>query len=202
MQELYREQGGNTMNSPEQFQGSVEHGAESQRAAQERSAELLKSVENSVESSPEHQVDRVEKARHETEAAFSKEAGKEREGGEPSGFSRAIKRVTSEEKRAAYQQTMKRIRSEMSAPARAFSKFIHNRSVESASGILGNSVARPNAVLSGSTCALILVSSLYIVTRIFGYPLSGFETIGAFVLGWILGLIYDYAHTLVTGRTS
>lgn len=190
------------MNNPEQFKGSAEHGVESQQAAQERSVELLASAEKSVENSPEHQADRVETARHETEAAFSREAGRERDSGEPSGFSRAIKRVTSEEKRAAYKQTMKHIRSEMSAPARAFSKFIHNQGVERASGILGNSVARPNAVLSGSTCALILVSFLYIVTRIFGYPLSGFETIGAFVLGWILGLIYDYARTLVTGSTQ
>lgn len=188
------------MNNPEQFKSTAEHGVESQQAAQERGAELLASHESSVENSPEHQGDRVETARHETEAAFSREAGKEHGSGEPNGFSRAIKRVTSEEKRAAYLQTMKHIRTEMSAPARVFSKFIHNRGVERASSILGNTVARPNAVLSGSTCALILVSFLYIVTKIYGYPLSGFETIGAFVLGWIIGLTYDYTRTLVTGR--
>ena len=190
------------MNNPEQLNESAEHGIESQRAAQERSSELLKSAENSLENSPEHTADRVETARHETEAAFSREAGKERAHGEPSGFSRAIKRVTSEEKRAAYLQTMKHIRSEMSAPARAFSKFIHNGGVERASSILSNTVARPNAVLSGSTCALVLVSSLYVIAKIFGYPLSGFETIGAFVFGWIVGLMYDYARALVTGRTQ
>lgn len=187
------------MSNPEQFKGSAEHGVESQQAAQERSSELLKSIETSVEKSPEHQAERVETARHETEAAFSREAGKEHGEHAGSGISRAIRRVTSEEKRAAYKQTMLRIRSEMSSPARAFSKFIHNRGVERASGIIGNSLARPNAVLSGSTCALILVSSIYIIAKIFGYPLSGFETIGAFVLGWIIGIIYDYARIIVRG---
>lgn len=190
------------MNSPEQIKSSQEHGVESQQAAAERNAELLKGVEKSVEAAPEKHTERIEAARHDAEAAFSREASSERASHEPTGIGRAIKRVTNEERRAAYKQTMAHIRSEMSTPARAFSKFIHQRGVERASGILGNSVARPNAVLSGSTCALILVSLLYVIAKIFGYPLSGFETIGAFVLGWIVGLTYDYARALITGRAQ
>lgn len=190
------------MNSPEQFKESAEHGLEIQQAAAERGAELQKHHEKSAESSPEHSAERIEVARHDTEAFFSREAGKERTGQEPSGFRRAIKRVTDEERLVAYKQTMSHIRSEMSAPARAFSKFIHQRNVERASGILGNTVARPNAVLSGSTCALVLVSLIYILAKTFGYPLSGFETIGAFVFGWIIGLIYDYARSMLTGRAQ
>ena len=190
------------MDNHEQFRGSAEHGGEVQNGAAERSAELLKNAEKSVESSPEQRAERIETARHEAEAAFSREASSERAGQEPIGLGRAIKRVTNEERLAAYKETMAHIRTEMSAPARAFSKFIHQRSVERASGVLGNTVARPNAVLSGSTCALVLVSLLYVVAKIFGYPLSGFETIGAFVFGWIIGLIYDYARALVTGRAQ
>jgi len=190
------------MSNPEQFKDSAEHGVESQKIAGEKIAEYLKSAEKSVETSPEHAAERVESARHETEAAFSREAGKEsKAGGEP-GFIRAVKRVTGEEKRAAYKQTMDRIRSEMSAPAKTFSKFIHNRGVEKVSSLLGNSVARPNAVLSGSTCALVLVSLVYVIAKIFGYPLSGFETIAAFLLGWAIGMIYDYARALVVGRSQ
>lgn len=190
------------MSNPEQFKGTPEYGHESQGAANERSAELLKSAERSVEASPEQHTEQIERARHETEAIFSNETGREHKaGGEPSGFSRAVKRITDEEKRAAYKATMSRIRSEMSSPARAFSKFIHNRSVERASGILGNTVARPNSVLSGSTCALILTTLLYVIAKIFGYPLSGFETIGAFVLGWIVGIVYDYVRLMVTGKS-
>lgn len=190
------------MNNPEQFKGSPERSAESRDAASERGSELLRNNERSAESSPEQQSERVEQARHETEAAFSRAASSERAGHEPTGLGRAVKRVTNEERVAAYKETMTHIRTEMSAPARAFSKFIHQRGVERASGILGNTVTRPNAVLSGSTCALVLVSLLYVVAKIFGYPLSGFETIGAFVFGWIIGLIYDYARVLITGRAQ
>lgn len=190
------------MNNPEQFQGNHEVAAEAREAAQERSQELLKSLETSGESSPESRHEKVESARHETEAAFSKEAGSERQGHEPSGFSRAIKRVTAQEKVAAYKETMTHIRQEMSSPARAFSKFIHNGTVEKASDAIGKSLARPNAILSGSTSALVLVSLVYVTAKIFGYPLSGFETIGAFVFGWILGVIYDYARTMISGRAQ
>lgn len=190
------------MNNPEQFNSSAEYGAESQQAAGERGVELQKQQEKSAESSPEQHVERVESARHETEAVFSREASSERKGHEPSGFARAVKKVTHQERLAAYRQTMSHIRSEMSTPARVFSKFIHQRNVERASGILGNTVARPNAVLSGSTSALVLVSALYVIAKLFGYPLSGFETIGAFVFGWIIGLSYDYARTMMTGRTQ
>lgn len=187
------------MSNPEQPQISPERSRQTQESAAERSAELLKNAEKTVESSPEGQAEQIKSARHETEAAFSREAGSERSGHEPTGIGRAIKRVTNEERQIAYKQTMSHIRSEMSAPARNFSKFIHQRGIERASGVLATSVARPNAILSGSTCALILVTSLYVLAKIFGYPLSGFETIGAFALGWALGLIYDYVRALVTG---
>lgn len=190
------------MNNLEQLKPSNEYGAESRQTAAERGLELQKKQEASAESSAEHHAERIETARHEAEAIFSREAGSERSGNEPTGLGRVIKKVTNQERALAYQQTMSRIRTEMSAPARAFSTFIHQRSVERASGILGNTVARPNAVLSGSTCALALVSSVYIIAKIFGYPLSGFETIGAFVFGWIVGLIYDYARAMITGHTQ
>lgn len=190
------------MSNPEQFHGNNEQGVEARDAANERSQELLKSLESSVEASPEAQREKIESARHETEAAFSKEASSEQRGHEPSGFSRAIKRVTAQEKIAAYKETMTHIRQEMSSPTRAFSKFIHNGGVEKASDAIGKSVARPNAILSGSTSALVLVSLVYITAKIFGYPLSGFETIGAFVFGWIIGIIYDYARTMISGRAQ
>lgn len=190
------------MSNPEQFHGNSERSAEAPQAAAERGKELLESLKASIETSPESQQEKIENARHETEVAFSKEAGTEKHGHEPSGFSRAIKRVTAQEKIAAYKETMTHIRQEMSSPARAFSKFIHNGGVEKASDAIGKSVARPNAILSGSTSALVLVSLVYITAKIFGYPLSGFETIGAFVFGWIIGIIYDYARTMISGRAQ
>jgi hypothetical protein len=94
---------------------------------------------------------------------------------------------------------MKHVRSEMSLPARTFSKVIHQPVVEKSSEILGSSLARPNAILAGSVSALILVTLTYLIARTFGYQLSGFETIGAFVLGWLIGIIYDFVKIMAAG---
>ena len=186
------------MSNPETLP-TRESTVEAQNAAAERSAELQKSAEKTVENSPESQAERANDARKEAEAAFSKEAGKEtRSGGEPTAM--AIRRVTKQEREASYEATMKHIRSEMGAVGRTFSKIIHAPLVEKSSEVIGSSFARPNAVLAGSASALILVSLTYVIARTFGYRLSGFETIGAFILGWIIGLIYDYFKVMAFGR--
>ncbi|MBC7746795.1 hypothetical protein H7Y40_02315 [Pedobacter sp.] len=186
------------MNSPEQLHGA-ESNVEIQGAAGERS-EQLRNLEAAGEQSPENQTERVDSARQETKEVFAKEAGKERKGAEPSGSAGAVRRVTKLEKKASYKKTMTIIRSDMNAPSRAFSKVIHAPFVEKSSEVLGSSLARPNAVLAGSFTALVLVMGIYVVARTFGYRLSGFETIGAFVLGWAVGIIFDYVKVMTTGK--
>jgi hypothetical protein len=91
-------------------------------------------------------------------------------------------------------------RAHMSAPSRAFSKVIHNKTVEQVSAAVGSTVARPNAILSGAVFAFLLTLAVYLIAKNLGYPLSGFETIGAFALGWILGILYDFFKVMITGR--
>jgi hypothetical protein len=185
------------MSTPETLHGN-ESTVEAQNAAAERSKELLSKVERSGEQGSESSGERAESARKEAEAAFTRESGKERtSGGEPTAS--AIRRVTKKEREASYNATMKHVRSEMSLPARTFSKVIHQPVVEKSSEILGSSLARPNAILAGSVSALILVTLTYLIARTFGYQLSGFETIGAFVLGWLIGIIYDFVKIMAAG---
>lgn len=187
--------------NPEVLKPSGENNVEARNAAAERSKELLKSTEKSAEQSPDQKAERVESARKETKEVFSKESGKEkRAGGEPS-FG-GVQHATKKQRESNYKHTMKHIQSEMSAPARTFSKIIHNNVIEKGSEAVGSTIARPNAVLAGSLTALVLVSGVYILAKIFGYRLSGFETIGAFALGWALGLIYDYVRFMALGRRS
>lgn len=187
--------------NPEVLKTNGENNVEAQNAAAERSNELLKSAERSAEQSPEQKGERVESARKEAKEILSKEAGKEKKsGGEPT-FS-GVQHATKKQREHSYRHTMKQIQSEMSAPARTFSKFIHNNVVEKTSEAVSTTLARPNAILAGSLTALVLVSGVYVVAKIFGYRLSGFETIGAFGLGWALGLIYDYVRFMALGRRS
>lgn len=83
------------------------------------------------------------------------------------------------------------IQQQMPRTSRAFSKVIHNKTVEKVSDVIGSTVARPNAILSGAICAFVLVLGLYVHARYLGYALRGSETIAAFVAGWLIGLLFD-----------
>ena len=103
---------------------------------------------------------------------------------------------------ATYKRTMKQVQSELSAPSRAFSKVIHVKAVEKTSEALETTVARPNAILAGAVAAFIFTLAIYLIAKNFGYRLSGFETIGGFVFGWIIGLLFDYFRVMITGKHS
>ena len=92
----------------------------------------------------------------------------------------------------AFKETMKEVRQEMNLASRITSGIIHNRAVETTSDFIASTIARPNALLSGSVAAFLSVTLLYFFAKNYGYQLSGFETIGAFALGWLLGILYDY----------
>ena len=188
------------MGNPEVIKPSGEHGIEARDAAGEQLKKLQEQMERKSEN-PENQGEQLDSARRDTEAAFSRESGKEsRTGGEPtaSGVGHATKR----QRKDSYTTTMKQIQSEMSTSSRTFSKFIHNPSVEKLSDAVGASVARPNAVLAGSMAATFLTLFVFLVAKQYGYRLSGFETIGTFFVGWSVGLIYDYARMMAIGRRN
>lgn len=187
--------------NPEVFKAGAESGVEAQDAAGERKAELAKSIENTVEQSPETRAEAIEQARAEAakEALMSKERGsaESKSGGEPTASS--VRKVTKKQKATEYKKTMSAIQSEMSAPSRTFSKVIHNPVIEKTSEAVGNTVARPNALLAGSTTAFVTVAIVYMVAKQYGYVLSGFESIGAFIIGWLVGISFDYVRLLVRG---
>ncbi len=188
------------MNNPEHIQGP-EKTVEVSNVAAEQS-EKLRKAESSVEKSPEKSGELVAAdARKETEAIFAKEAGKERRsGGEPTATPAVIRKITKREKERVYKQTLTRVQSEMSTPARTFSKLIHAPVVEKTSEVIGSTAARPNALLMGSVMALALLSVVYAVGQTYGYRLSGFEMIAAYGIGYVSGLFIDYVKIMATGR--
>lgn len=155
------------------------------------------------ESTRENKAERLENARRETLEAVAKaekENRKETERSDPSPAERRKGPISKQEREKAFAKTMNEVQSHMSAPSRTFSKIIHNKAVEKTSEVVGNSVARPNAILSGAVCSFVLVLVTYIVARAYGYQLSGTETIAAFGLGWVIGLVYDYFRLLIIGK--
>lgn len=190
------------MNNPERINPSEIKIGASEAAAEQ--ANKLRSLESSAETTPEHNRDsEAHAARKSAEAVFAKESSREqRQGGEPSASPSTIRKITKREKDRAYKQTLARVQSEMGAPQRVFSKILHSPLVEQSATIIGDTVARPNAMLSGSLVAFMALTVMYVVGRQYGYQLSGFEMIGSYAIGWVIGLTIDYARLLANGRQS
>ncbi|MDB5177367.1 MAG: hypothetical protein JWN75_1035 [Candidatus Saccharibacteria bacterium] len=104
------------------------------------------------------------------------------------------------QREASLKSQLKQVQGEMSTSSRLFSKFIHNKAIENMSDGASSTIARPNALLSGSIAAFIGVTVSYFVAKYYGYQLSGFETIAAFVFGWIIGILYDYFSVMLRGH--
>jgi len=100
----------------------------------------------------------------------------------------------------SFKSQMKYAESEMNTSERILSRFLHSKPVEKSADALGSTVARPNAMLSGSIAAFVGVTALYFIAKYYGFQLSGSETIVTFVIGWIIGLLYDYFAVMIRGH--
>lgn len=171
--------------------------------AKERSRELAKNQELNAQSSAERSAEiLVERAK--IEALFQKEGSAENRHANLDGDASVVAKATPVaasglDRNKSYQQTLNHVHQQLSPAERAFSKVVHNKTVERISDTAEATVARPNAILAGSFTAFIAVLAVYAIARNYGYSLSGFETIAAFAIGWIFGLIYDYARVSLRG---
>lgn len=161
-----------------------------EQAGLEKRAELEKKLEKNAEKSGEQNPD---DARHEIEKIVAERNAKEEQEKRETDSAEKLeqKPITKHDIDAKYKDTMKNMQSQLTAPSRAFSKVIHNPVVEKTSEVIGNTVARPNLVIAGAIGA-IASAVVYIVANKYGYELSGFETIGLFILGWAIGAIIEY----------
>lgn len=188
----------------EQDTSRYEHKEVNQEALEqariERQAELEKHFEQVEKKSPENSQELHREAIEKATSIEQTKTAHETTDKDTHEKERPRTRRHAQELDASYNAKMNEVRTHMSAPSRAFSKVIHNKTVESVSGAVGSTVARPNAILSGAVFAFVLTLGVYVLAKNLGYPLSGFETIGAFILGWILGIAYDFLKVMITGR--
>lgn len=182
-----------TFNNHESFD---EKGLEKLRGEQQD--RLKEDLERNVEKDQDNLEDARKEALEQATTLERKKAHKEKDG------SPAERRgpLTKKERDASFTATMAEVRTHMSAPSRAFSTVIHNKTVEKVSDAVGGTIARPNAILSGSVLAFLFTLVIYLIANHNGYRLSGSETIASFALGWIIGLLFDYVRVLVIGRSK
>lgn len=185
-------------NSPEAPKFTPEQTKNSESVRDEHQERLRQRMEEVGERSHENDE---QSARHEALEAATIEQGKQPVAAErqPSPAERRGP-ASKKEHETSFNATMNEIQSQMSPSSRTFSKVIHSKPVERVSEAAGTTIARPNALLSGAVFAFILTLVVYLVAKNIGYPLSGFESIGAFILGWLIGIAYDFIKAMITGR--
>ena len=173
-----------------------------QHEAQQYDAESLKQLGESSRERIRNTIEKKEARKDkETEAALNKELeGKKEYVGKSEEKIHERGPITRKDKEKIFKKTMSTIQTEMSSPSRNFSKVIHSPVVEKTSEVVGGTVARPNAILSGSITAFLFTLALYLIARFNGYPLSGTETIAAFALGWLCGTAFDALRIIITGK--
>lgn len=173
----------------------------SPEAAREQQEKLANKSENAIESSPRDADMMAERAREAAlETAISVEAGSNEKAKKTEPTVKRRGSISKKQKDASFKRQMKEIQAKEPPVSRAFSKVIHNKVVEKTSDVVGATVARPNAILAGAFTAFVLTLAIYVTAKIIGYELSGFETIGAFIVGWVIGVIYDYLRVVITGK--
>jgi hypothetical protein len=182
--------------NPEKYHGGAERSQKVEKAASERKAELEKQNAEHGEllKGREREIQEAHTEAHK-EARAAAEYNADDESKKPKDTY-----VASAERDKSYKQTLSDIQSQMSGPSRSFSKIIHNKTVEKVSDVVGSTIARPNAVLAGAICAFVVVLGLYVHARYSGYALRGSETIAAFVIGWLLGMLFDLLRGLFRSK--
>jgi hypothetical protein len=189
-------------NNQEQLKSEQENSSEAIKPVVEKKERLPETPEATVELSPRDIEARAEKARLEAlETAVSVESKSvEKESSKPSVSRRGS--INKKQREKSFKQTMNQVQAELPTNSRVFSKVIHNNFVEKTSDIVGNTIARPDAIFAGAFVAFILTLLTYTIAKTIGYSLSGFETIAAFIIGWLIGITYDYLRILITGKKS
>lgn len=173
--------------SQEQLEKHVELGASHERAAEKAG------VENGERAEAKARAEALEKAVS-VERGSAEKKKKEPKSPAHHGV------VSKNQRKASYKKNLEALQAELPPAQRAFSKVIHNPVVEKTSEVVGATVARPNAILAGAVVAFFAVLAVYLIAKHYGYVLSGFETIAAFIIGWVFGMLYDFFRVMVTGK--
>ena len=123
--------------------------------------------------------------------AVSKEDYKHSEAGNGAENTPAQTYVSRELKEMGFRRTLTNTRLRMKAPARAFSKVIHQPVVEKVSEVAGSTVARPSGTIGGGLFALLGSITLLYISKHYGYRYNYFIFILLFVGGFIVGMIIE-----------
>lgn len=179
---------------PEKLTHNPEQESSDKREKVELKVEKTQDTSEKLEKSQENRQEReksVEKTREKLEKSLDKEAEKGREKQPKPTEAREPQTITRAARDAAFNKTMKSVRTQLSPVQRSFSKFIHAKPVEVTSELLEETIFRPSFLWGGVIGGIILGASLYLFARAQGFRLSGSEFIVGMFIGGVIGVLVE-----------
>jgi hypothetical protein len=111
-----------------------------------------------------------------------------------------MNRIQHSSAKTSFREAMEEATASMPVHQRAFSRLLHSGLLSLPIELLGRLVFRPNPLLVGAVLSFGFTLTSYLLAKNLGYDLSGFETLGAFIFGWLLGLLYDFFRAATTDK--
>lgn len=156
----------------------------------EKTATKAEKLEHTQETQHEREKS-VEKTREKLEKTLDNETEKTREKQPKPVESREPQIITRAVRDAAFSDTMKTVRTQLSPVQRSFSKFIHAKPVEMTSELLEETVFRPSFLWGGVIGGIVFGAGLYLFAYTQDFRLSGSEYIVGLFVGGIIGVIIE-----------
>jgi hypothetical protein len=105
--------------------------------------------------------------------------------------------ITKEDKAHSFNSVMSHARQDLSKPERALSKFMHQPAVEKVSDIAGKTIARPSGAIGAAVFASAGIFIVYLLAKRIGFTLSGSEAPILVAVGFITGLLVEWAYKAI-----
>ena len=138
----------------------------------------------------------------ENTAKTSSELAQHSQKNEKSKIENNSNNVGSQLQSQALAQSLKKIQKSLPKYQRPFSKFIHTKSVENVSKVVGSTVARPSGLLAAGIVSFCISIATLAACRYFGYEynyLIGSASIG---VGFMLGLLFELLLKLKSHKSN
>ncbi len=177
----------------EHFSSSPEHHAPRYEASPERSTHPAEHHETPARHEAQEDLAKIQ-ATIQKEALSSRDQPIEAHAERPGASQLAI---TKELKIQTYRKTLAQVRKHLSSPAKTFSQFIHQPSVDRVSRWSEKSVARPSGLLGGSLLACLGSGVALYLAKHYGYRYNFLLFAILFIGGFGVGLIVELLTKLV-----
>jgi hypothetical protein len=100
----------------------------------------------------------------------------------------------------SYQTTLRDAQNELPSIARVWSIIFHAPVIDHLFSLLSATLLRPRPLLVGAIAAMIGFIGFYLFSHLYNTDVSGeFVSVLGFILGWVIGLLFDI-FSLATRR--